>query len=354
MAETIYWLATLLWSLVVLLALIIFRRPLGRLIRSAGNRDLMVRVADQDLSVAEISRQHADLVNDLQNQVSALRQRVADLEASGTRPGAGQGSYGHDHRVDSYRDDSYRDDPYRERADAELAALIEPDPAPGPPSRPEPIAEAERDEPARPPVSAPRQFPLPAAPPPWERLDAIAEPASVPAQPVAVQHPDAPAADQPSAPAEDRAGQPSVVPAGHRPAPTGVLWVDDHPEHSAVQLDLLQRNRVVVHTARSTEEALASLRRRRYEMVVSGMMREENGKSIPNAGLELVRAVRMLDQETPIAIYSNGNSAGMYGSMARDAGANLLTGSWFELAEELRTRQLFPAPKATAAQRDRR
>jgi DNA-binding NtrC family response regulator len=121
--------------------------------------------------------------------------------------------------------------------------------------------------------------------------------------------------------------------------------VDDHPEHSAVQIDLLQRHQVLVHTARSTEEALETLRRRRYEMVVSGMTREENGKSIPNAGLELVRAIRMLDQETPIAIYSNGQPAGMYGPMARDAGANVLTGSWFELAEELRDRRLFPITK---------
>ena len=112
-----------------------------------------------------------------------------------------------------------------------------------------------------------------------------------------------------------------------------------------MQIDLLQRHQVMVHTARSTDEALNSLRKRRYEMVVSGMTREENGKSIPNAGLELVRAIRMLDQETPIAIYSNGQPAGMYGPMARDAGANVLTGSWFELAEELRTRRLFPVTK---------
>jgi CheY-like chemotaxis protein len=336
MAETIYWLATLLWSLVVLLALIIFRRPLGRLIRSAGNRDLMVRIAGQDLSVAEISRQHADLVNDLREEVSTLRQRVADLEAAGARPRTGRDD--HDHGAG---------------AGAELARLLEP--ATMPPGPPEPVVEAEQERPVRRPVSTPRSFPLPAAPPPWERLETITEPAPggppIPVQPVAEQHSPPAVADQVPAQATDAA---SSVPTGHRPAPTGVLWVDDHPEHSAVQLDLLQRNRVVVHTARSTEEALESLRKRRYEMVVSGMMREENGKPIPNAGLELVRAIRMLDRETPIAIYSNnGNSAGMYGSMARDAGANLLTASWFELAEELHTRQLFPAPRAKATQRDR-
>ncbi|HEX3781498.1 MAG TPA: hypothetical protein VHX38_17700 [Pseudonocardiaceae bacterium] len=340
MAETIYWLATLLWSLVVLLALIVFRRPLGKLIRSAGNRDLQVRIADQDVSVAEISRQHADLVNDLQNQVSALRNRVAELEATRPRTGAAADD------VESYRD------PFGESAEAEITALTEP--APMPPPQPEPLATTAR-EPLAPQARAPRQFPLPAAPPPWERVEAIAEPISTPAptQPPAVENLPTPAADQPSVAVENRTDEPVGIPAGHRPAPTGVLWVDDHPEHSAVQLDLLQRNRVLVHTARSTEEALESLRRRRYEMVVSGMMREEHGKSIPNAGLELVRAIRMLDRETPIAIYSNGNSAGMYGSMARDAGANLLTGSWFELAEELRNRQLFPAPrKKTAAQQD--
>jgi CheY-like chemotaxis protein len=318
MAETIYWVATLLWSLVVLLALIVFRRPLGRLIRSAGNRDLLVRIADQDLSVAELARQQADLINDLQNQVSALRQRLADLEA--TRWQATDPDLAHDH------------------ADAQLAALspfrpqktgpVEPNPVPAPvviPIQPEP-------EPVRlgPP---PQQFPVPAGPPPWERVEAIAEPAATPPPP-------------PPAPVIAAARPEQALPTDQRPAPTGLLWVDDHPEHSAVQIDLLQRHQVMVHTARSTEEALESLRKRRYEIVVSGMTREENGKSIPNAGLELVRAIRMLDQETPIAIYSNGQSAGMYGPMARDAGANMLTGSWFELAEELRDRRLFPMTKS--------
>ena len=308
MAETIYWLATLLWSLVVLLALIVFRRPLGRLIRSAGNRDLQVRIADQDLSVAELARQQADLINDLQNQVSALRQRIGELETT-RRPAV---------------------DAEPERADARLAKLVEAAPAPIViPSQPEPEAELVR-------VAPHSQFPVPVGPPPWDRVEAIAEPAATPPTPVPVPE---------AAPAEPGPAQSVPAPIEGRPAPTGLLWVDDHPEHSAVQIDLLQRHQVLVHTARSTEEALESLRRRRYEMVVSGMMREENGKSIPNAGLELVRAIRMLDQETPIAIYSNGQSAGMYGPMAKDAGANMLTGSWFELAEELRTRRLFPVTK---------
>ena len=311
MAETIYWLATLLWALVVLLMLIVFRRPLGRLIRSAGNRDLLVRIADQDLSVAELARQQADLINDLQNQLSALRQRLGDLEAARWRA----------------------DDVVHEHADARFDALIDPAPAaalaPALPAAPAPVPKA---EPVR--IVDPRQFPVPAGPPPWERVEAIAEPAPAPPpQPAPLVEPPV---HQPD---------PAPKPVDQRPAPTGLLWVDDHPESSAVQIDLLQRHQVMVHTARSTDEALESLRRRRYEMVVSGMVREENGKSIPNAGLELVRAIRMLDQDTPIAIYSNGHSAGMYGPMARDAGANLLTGSWFELAEDLRDRRLFPVTK---------
>jgi CheY-like chemotaxis protein len=313
MAETIYWLATLLWALAVLLLLIVFRRPLSRLIRSAGNRDLLVRIADQDLSVAELARQQADLINDLQNQVSALRARLVDVEAA--RWPSGELDLAHEH------------------ADAQLAKLIDPNPAPAPVVIP---AQAE-PEPAR--LMPPQQFPVPAGPPPWERVETLAEPASVPPPPPA-----------PAVEATSLAPSPPGTtprPTDARPAPAGLLWVDDHPEHSAVQIDLLQRHQVMVHTARSTDEALESLRKRRYEMVISGMTREENGKSIPNAGLELVRAIRMLDQETPIAIYSNGQPAGMYGPMARDAGANLLTGSWFELAEDLRDRRLFPMAKPT-------
>lgn len=317
MAETIYWLATLLWSLVVLLALIVFRRPLGRLIRSAGNRDLLVRIADQDLSVAELARQQADLINDLQHQVAALRQRVGDLETSGWQA----------------------QDAEQAHADARLAELLESVPAPAPvviPAQPEP-----EPEPMRAPMPQ-SPFPVPSGPPPWERVEAIAEPAPTPPVPPAP----VPQAAQ-ALPTVSPQPDPLPRPIDRRPAPSGLLWVDDHPERSAVQIDLLQRHQVMVHTARSTDEALESLRRRRYEMVISGMTREENGKSIPNAGLELVRAIRMLDQETPIAIYSNGQPAGMYGPMAQDAGANVLTGSWFELAEELRARRLFPVTKPT-------
>jgi CheY-like chemotaxis protein len=202
------------------------------------------------------------------------------------------------------------------------------------PAQPEPEPEPVRT------LMPQTQFPVPSGPPPWERVEAIAEPAPTPPTPPV---PPAPMAE--AAPSVPTQADPLPTPVDRRPAPSGLLWVDDHPEHSAVQIDLLQRHQVMVHTARSTDEALDSLRRRRYEMVVSGMTRDENGKSIPNAGLELVRAIRMLDQETPIAIYSNGQPAGMYGPMAQDAGANVLTGSWFELAEELRTRRLFPVTK---------
>lgn len=313
-SQTISATATLLWPLIVLLALAVFRRPLLKVIRSAENRDLTIKVGGEEVSLGQVSQQHTDLITDLQEQVSVLRQRIDELE----------------------RGDTSTTSPPSTTEPPKIVeqAPVAPIPAPAPPPAPEPVVRPAR----RPSVPSSDGVELPATPPPWERLEPDASPttpATTPSNPSgAVSAVEAPVKPAP----ESIVWTPSV----ERPRPSGVLWVDDHPENHAVQLDRLQRNRVLVDTARTTGEALEKLSNHRYQLVVSDMSREENGRAAQSAGLDLIRAIRSLDQDTPIAIYANGHAAQRYGREALTAGANLSTGSAFELFEELRRLDLLP------------
>ncbi|MGH3621005.1 MAG: response regulator, partial [Sciscionella sp.] len=120
------------------------------------------------------------------------------------------------------------------------------------------------------------------------------------------------------------------------PAASGVLWVDDHPENNAIQIDRLGRNGVMVDTALSTEEAAEKLRERRYQSIISDMGRFEHGRSVSDAGVQLVEQVRRYDQDTPVLIYASSRAVQTYGPRAKAAGANLVTSSPLELAEKLR------------------
>jgi CheY-like chemotaxis protein len=167
---------------------------------------------------------------------------------------------------------------------------------------------------------------------PWERLELPDEKPDT--------HEDQPAGigltvvPTPAAPADDLPGWSAGTP-DTRPKPAGVLWVDDNPSHNALQLDQLERLGVVVDTARSTREAIQKLTGQRYQVIVSDMERIESGKPVPNAGLELVRTVRTFDRDTPVVIYGSGRAGKALADTATQIGADLVTGSWYELSEEL-------------------
>jgi CheY-like chemotaxis protein len=319
-SQTISATATLLWPLIVLLALIVFRKPLLKVIRSAADRDVTVKIGGEEVSLGQVSQQQTNLITDLQEQVLQLQRRIDTLEKGAPAPA-------------------------HEQAKPAVPKVAEqltppPKPAPTPARAPAPEVPART---VRPSVVAPAGADLPATPPPWERLEPV--PASAPggAQRGSGSSVPAPADDMPKPAPESVAWTPAI----ERPRPSGVLWVDDHPDHHAVQVERLQRYRVLVDTARSTGEALEKLSNHRYQLVVSNMARDENGRAAQSAGVDLVRAIRSLDRDTPIAIYANGHAAQRYGDEALAAGANLATGSSFELFEELRKLDLLPAPEVS-------
>lgn len=307
MSQTISAIASLLWPLIVLSVLVLFRGPLTRLIRSTEARDFTIKIAGQEVTVGELHRQQMDMLADLADQITQLRKEIDTVEQRGpakvtasrvpqeatvsAAPQFGGGSADFD---ETDTELTHVDVPTQDR----------------PQFQADPVMKA-----------------------PWERLEQF------------VQDPE-PADD----PADEQPKPLSVVPAQQlsedaptwatqhpdtRPKPAGLLWVDDHPERNALQIDQLERRGVVVDTARSTKEALQKLTGQRYQLIVSDMERAEGGKPVPNAGLELIRTVRTFDRDTPVVIYTAGPSHKVLTDTAAHIGADLVTNSWFQLSEEM-------------------
>jgi CheY-like chemotaxis protein len=301
-SQTISAIASLLWPLIVLAVLVLFRGPLTRIIRSTEKRDFTIRIAAQEVSVGELHRQQMDMMADLHDQVTALRKDVDALRqgvplriaASPTRVAVPVTSGAAAVAADPVDD--------IELADIEV------------PSQDRPQLSADL-------VKAP-----------WERME-------LPAQESGDDAPgDSPAGLSVVPSAEPRGDEPpgwSAARPDTRPKPAGVLWVDDNPSHNALQLDQLERRGIVVDTARSTREAVQKLTGQRYQVIVSDMERIEGGKPAPNAGLELIRTVRTFDRETPVVIYSAGPAGRVLGDTATQIGADLVTNSWYQLTQEL-------------------
>lgn len=82
MAETIGAISSLLWPLLVFIGLLLFRRPLLRVVRSAEQREWTLEVGGQKLSMKQLSDQQNSMIADLQAQVSALHETIARLGAT--------------------------------------------------------------------------------------------------------------------------------------------------------------------------------------------------------------------------------------------------------------------------------
>jgi CheY-like chemotaxis protein len=76
MAETITAVASLLWPLIVLLSVWIFRSQLRHVIRSAGEREVTLEVGGQRVTLGQLSQVQNDTIADLQKQVGTLREAL--------------------------------------------------------------------------------------------------------------------------------------------------------------------------------------------------------------------------------------------------------------------------------------
>ncbi|WP_280362571.1 response regulator transcription factor [Nocardia wallacei] len=140
----------------------------------------------------------------------------------------------------------------------------------------------------------------------------------------------------------------TIPPRDHRPierTTAALPWVDDNPQNNALIVDRLKRNGIRVDLARTTDEALTLLdKRRTYGAIVSDWGRTEKGTRISNAGRRFAESARERGIDAPIIIYTS-----MFGPAdtrreeALQAGATFVTGSTTQLLGELTTLGLLPA-----------
>ncbi len=78
--------ADLLWPIIFLFVLFLFRPAFLALVESARSRKFTLKIAGQELTMEEVSEQQRSLLTDLQSQVVELRKK---LEGGGLQPAAG-------------------------------------------------------------------------------------------------------------------------------------------------------------------------------------------------------------------------------------------------------------------------
>src|SRR6266480_4633389 len=68
--------STLLWPLIVIAVIVIFRRAILDLIRSAQKRKFTIKIGGQELTMEEASDQQVTLIADLQSQIAEIRKHL--------------------------------------------------------------------------------------------------------------------------------------------------------------------------------------------------------------------------------------------------------------------------------------
>jgi CheY-like chemotaxis protein len=151
----------------------------------------------------------------------------------------------------------------------------------------------------------------------------------------------------PSSPGAGPARDQAPAPAGQGP-PT-ILWVDDDPDDSTMELAKLRDDGVEVLLARSTAEAMDVLSLRRgVDAIVTDLSRAEDGEFRSHAGMALLRQLREAEQDQPVLVYTSARRVELDRQDALDAGASVVTSSPTELFAALRRVLATPRPAGGA------
>lgn len=81
-SELIKGIASILWPLIVVVIIIIFRPAVAGIIESARSRKFTLKIGGQELSMEEVNQQQRNLIADLQTQVNELHKKVEGSEIS--------------------------------------------------------------------------------------------------------------------------------------------------------------------------------------------------------------------------------------------------------------------------------
>ncbi len=109
-----------------------------------------------------------------------------------------------------------------------------------------------------------------------------------------------------------------------------ILWVDDNPANNELGVRALRKLQLDVEQATSTEQGLAAMDRRHFDLVVSDMGRGDNMR----AGYELLSAIRARGMTVPFLIFA-GSDGPEFRREAAERGAQLSTNSIIELIDTI-------------------
>lgn len=115
-----------------------------------------------------------------------------------------------------------------------------------------------------------------------------------------------------------------------RPPHKRVLWVDDYPANNAFLIARLQASGHPVDVSTSTADALNKLASQAYGLVISDLGRVEDGVNRPMAGLDLVKALRDVDNPIPILIYASARAMALSDQLLA-AGATAVSSSGIDV-----------------------
>jgi CheY-like chemotaxis protein len=117
-----------------------------------------------------------------------------------------------------------------------------------------------------------------------------------------------------------------------------VLWTDDIPSNNAYAIAQLREQGYDVLQAVSTSDAMRVLGSASLPIaaVISDMGREETGTYKPEAGLELLRAMRKAGYSQPFIVCTTLVAAQQYNDAVQAAGGSGATTSFVELFEFVR------------------
>lgn len=83
-----------------------------------------------------------------------------------------------------------------------------------------------------------------------------------------------------------------------------ILWVDDRPLNNVYEASIFKRLGASIVSARSTEEALMFLKQDDYDIIISDILRTEEGINNHNAGYELLDALDHQKIGIPLVFYT--------------------------------------------------
>lgn len=82
-----------------------------------------------------------------------------------------------------------------------------------------------------------------------------------------------------------------------------ILWVDDKPENNIFESKQLKSQGWLIDEVRSTEDAISLFDSGKYGLVITDMYRKERKRANPDAGIDLLKALRPTNPTVKVICY---------------------------------------------------